>query len=596
MATTREKWQEIANRGLQDRFDPETRARFDEAVRRGLITIPQQDVVSQAEAPAVQAEEISNQDAINKLANTALDAPGMKAISEMAASANKSIFQFLDFLGPDNVNAVLSLAGSESRVPTLTETFASEGGYMVPGAARDVAQGLGQLLPVAASMAPAVGRNLASASGIAKEALGIGTAQPVAAGAQLIEEGRKVGIPVLTTDVRPPTTFPGKMAQQTAEKIPLAGTAPVREGQQVMRQKAVQDIADKYGDFSYDAIVTSLKNKQKGIKSAAGSVLEKTGQKLDEIGAVTPSSTLEAITEATEGLSKPGVIKSSNATDDLAQLIEALQEPQTFTTLKENRTAFREIVESTDKADRSQLTSNAKRLLGNVEKALTDDMTRIAKTNLSESEFSKWQKANAIYGEEAVKLTKTKLKNVLDKGDATPEAVTNMLFSTKPSEQKLLYNSLTQSGRNNARSAIISKIVDNVSKRQAGFTPNTFASEMKKYGNQIDVFFKGKEKQQLKGLSRVLEATRRAQDAAVTTPTGQQLVGGLSVTGLYLDPIAAIGTAGTVGGLARLYESAPVRNALLKLGSARKGSDAYGPSLLAAQIALSEAFEKESDE
>jgi len=43
MATTREKWQEIANRGLQDRFDPETRARFDEAVNRGLITFEDKD-------------------------------------------------------------------------------------------------------------------------------------------------------------------------------------------------------------------------------------------------------------------------------------------------------------------------------------------------------------------------------------------------------------------------------------------------------------------------------------------------------------------------------------------------------------------------
>jgi len=35
----KEKWQEIANRGLQDQFDPETRVKFDEAVRRGLITV-----------------------------------------------------------------------------------------------------------------------------------------------------------------------------------------------------------------------------------------------------------------------------------------------------------------------------------------------------------------------------------------------------------------------------------------------------------------------------------------------------------------------------------------------------------------------------
>jgi len=48
---TKEKWQEIANRGLQDRFDPETRAKFDEAVRRGLITMPEQQ-----QAPQFQSE------------------------------------------------------------------------------------------------------------------------------------------------------------------------------------------------------------------------------------------------------------------------------------------------------------------------------------------------------------------------------------------------------------------------------------------------------------------------------------------------------------------------------------------------------------
>ena len=42
MANTKQKWQEIANRGLQDRFDGPTRAKFDEAVRRGLVSLPEQ--------------------------------------------------------------------------------------------------------------------------------------------------------------------------------------------------------------------------------------------------------------------------------------------------------------------------------------------------------------------------------------------------------------------------------------------------------------------------------------------------------------------------------------------------------------------------
>ena len=57
MATTKEKWQEIANRGLQDKFDPETRAKFDEAVRRGLITIAPQATVQAPPVPVQVVEQ-----------------------------------------------------------------------------------------------------------------------------------------------------------------------------------------------------------------------------------------------------------------------------------------------------------------------------------------------------------------------------------------------------------------------------------------------------------------------------------------------------------------------------------------------------------
>jgi len=57
MATKQEKWQEIANRGLQDQFDPQTRAKFDEAVRRGLITINDQPQLQPTSQPEVTEPE-----------------------------------------------------------------------------------------------------------------------------------------------------------------------------------------------------------------------------------------------------------------------------------------------------------------------------------------------------------------------------------------------------------------------------------------------------------------------------------------------------------------------------------------------------------
>ena len=106
------------------------------------------------------------------------------AIAEFAASGNRAAFDALDFMLPDNINAILELSGSDQRVPTFKGKLGSEGGFMEPGAARDVVQGLGQLSPILGGSVPAVGRNLASMGGIAKEALGVGTAtalQPVKA-------------------------------------------------------------------------------------------------------------------------------------------------------------------------------------------------------------------------------------------------------------------------------------------------------------------------------------------------------------------------------------------------------------------------------
>ena len=65
---------------------------------------------------------------------------------------------------------------------------------------------------------------------------------------------------------------------------------------------------------------------------------------------------------------------------------------------------------------------------------------------------------------------------MLDKGDVTPESVKQLIMSKNPSELKLAYNSMTQSGKQNARAAIVSNIVDNVSKRAGGMTPNAFAT------------------------------------------------------------------------------------------------------------------------
>ena len=151
-----------------------------------------------------------------------LTIPGMRPIAEMAAAANKSLFQFLDFIGADNVNAVLELAGSDSRMPTLTGELASDGGYMEEGLVRDIIQTTGQTAPLALG----VGQGLRTAAskltgspvsesvgaGIVRQ-LGSGTPKHDAAAAALSAAGAEIGEEAAGAD--------GRLAGSVA--APLAG-------------------------------------------------------------------------------------------------------------------------------------------------------------------------------------------------------------------------------------------------------------------------------------------------------------------------------------------------------------------------------------
>lgn len=516
-----------------------------------------------------------------------------------AAIVNKPGISGIDVLQGLGIGAAYTPAGKAGTVASMAgKSAAVETGLQAAQAASG-----GEFDESEVLLSAGLGGGLKAAEGLIGTGYRAARGKLQGASGDLVRQADDLGIPLMTSDAMPPRTFVGKSAQQISEKIPVAGTGATREGQQTFREAAVDQFTDRYNSFSYETIVDSLKRQKSRIKKAAGSVLENTGNKLDDVGEIGLDNTRGAIARVKDILDKPGVLKTESSLDDLQKLVSVLDEaPQSFTTLKENRTAFRNIVDSIDPQVRSQLTSREKALMKRVESAMTEDMKDFARKNLSAREFSQWNRANQVYAEQVDQLKNTRLKSVLDKGDLTPEVVDNLMFSRKPSEVASLYRSLTPEGRKNAKSAIISKVVDNVSRRQSGLTPNSFATELKKYGPQTDIFFRGEDRKYIDGLQAVLGATRRAQDAAVSTPTGQQLIA-LGTGGAFIaDPIATLAAGGLTGGTARLYESAPVRNALIRLGSVPKGSTQFEKALrdavqavsVAAQTARSESSESEA--
>lgn len=101
MATPQEnmaRFQEIANRGLQDNLDPQKRAIFDEAINRGLITIQQ---VSPVVEPIVEPQEQTAQEGLGPL-DTAIGAANIfnRTVTSLGEQAVAGIGGVLESLNP----------------------------------------------------------------------------------------------------------------------------------------------------------------------------------------------------------------------------------------------------------------------------------------------------------------------------------------------------------------------------------------------------------------------------------------------------------------------------------------------------------------
>lgn len=443
----------------------------------------------------------------------------------------------------------------------------------------------------------AISGALGAAAPIAAGAIGAGVdtakrgvqALRNAPGAQseIVQAAKQANIPLMTTDVAQPETFIGKSAQAIGERIPLAGTGGARATQQEARKAAVQALGAEYPTPRPGAIIDSLKAQKSKVKQAAAQRYDELVPKVDQLGAIQYTKTQQAIDDALAELSKPGVVSSKEAVQELQQFADTLKSaPQTYSSLKENRTALRDVVSSYDAQGRSQLPTRAKALLNRVYGSLSADMDDAARGALSPRDFGRLKEANAIYASEAERLTKTRLKNVLDKGDLTPEVAETLLFSNKRSEVKNLYDSLTSKGRDAVRASIIQRAIkeadgiDNVS-------PDKFLNSLRRLENQTGVAFKGDQRKQVEGLKQVLAATKRAGQAGVKTATGQELfapVGAAAAGSLIGDFGTTMAAGATAGALARIYESPAMRNALIRIGSAPK-------SQMAKQMALTMARE-----
>lgn len=400
---------------------------------------------------------------------------------------------------------------------------------------------------------------------------------------QAIQFANAADVPLHTTDVLQPNSRIGRMAQTTAENIPFAGTSTMRANQQEARSQLVDEFASRFGEYDPSIVVGSLKAKSSGIRRAAGNRLEQVQNAMAGVN-IQPSRAIQQIDNEIADLQKLGGAADNETISKLKVYRDELSRnagasgpmAMDLQQLSALRSQFRQDV----KGERQALINRSEAAVNRVYNAMTGDIDSAIGQNLGNDTLRRYKQANAIYADEANKLQNTRLKNVIMKGDLTPEVVNNILFSKNKSEVQNLYRSVGQVGRAQMRNGIIGKAME-----KSGGSPDQFLRQVNLMSNQTGIAFKGRDAAYLKGLKNYLESTKRAGQAGVTTPTGQQTIPFILGIGSATNP-ALVGAGGGYGLLARMYESEPARNAMLRLANTPRGSTAFEKALAEVERAV----------
>lgn len=394
---------------------------------------------------------------------------------------------------------------------------------------------------------------------------------------QILAAGRQADIPVMTSDIMPPTTRAGQLTQSVGEVMPL-GTAGMRREQQVARQNAVENLLADYGvtvdrDLASEVVSNLNQNRAATINRYTG-MKQNVIQQFAGRGDVPATKSVSAI----DGLLND--LRAENLPQQLGPLIRQLEDvrnsltgPGDLAKIEANRKTLFDL-----KADPNlaSISSKSEKAFTKVYTALNEDMGDYIKANGTAKDFNLWKAANTKLARMADELRVGGLKNVLNKGEFDPTLVTKMLVGSKPADVRTLFTNLNKDGRESARLLLIQDAAKRAMNKETGdVDPNKFARAVADMSDNFGQFFSGSDLRRVNGLAEVLRATSRAQAAQFLPRTGEQLMplatmGGFGGVGTLLGLSFGQGVAmsAAFGAAKRFYESKPARDLLLRISQA----------------------------
>ncbi|TRL63528.1 injection protein [Citrobacter youngae] len=534
-----------------------------------------QEKILQSMGGKIRQDEKGNSIVTLPSGEYALNKPGLSPQDVTSFLANALAFTPAGRAG-SVAGATLKSGATDLALQGVTQ---AAGGEDINPAQTAISAGLGGILKGVENTASAVSRSTMGKIAPEKQAQ--------------IDFAKQNNLPLMTTDVVPPETNIGKQARTLAERIPLAGTGGLRSAQQSARENLVKTFSDNVGGISDAQLYNSATKGQQQFINAAGKRYDRIINTMGDTP-VDITNTVKSIDDQIAKLTRPGASQDRSAVSVLQQFKDDITSgPNNLQLARENRTNLRKrFMAAPDEVDRDILQKASE----SVYKAYTSDMKKAVANNLGPQEAENMARVDRSWAKFNDMMGNTRVQKAIQSGKTTPEDVTKLIFSQSPAERSQLYRLLDDSGRKNARGAIVQRALDKATDASGNVSVEKFINEMHRNRKQAATFFRGEHGKYLDGVMKYLDSTREAATGAASPLTGQLMAGPAALASM-LNPIAAkaVATGAGVGLAGRAYESRLLRNAMLKLANTPKGSTAYDRAIRRVSETLSPIAQSSSE-
>lgn len=415
----------------------------------------------------------------------------------------------------------------------------------------------------------------------------------------VIAQGVKHDVPVFFDDVTKSAI--AKKTSVLAENVPVVGTAGGRVAQSQKAAEAAARVVNKYApnltDDVPELVQQGMQRQLATFKTQVGALYAKAAAQLDPAGTVPRTAFNAAIATARAEQSKLGTLAKPEIEATLAKFENAPQGD--FSLMRKVREELSGEISGYYTGKNATIGEKGVGILQGLKGALDTDMADFA-NKVGGGAKNAWKEADSFYRTNLVPFKEAGFRDLAK--TAEPEKAWRYLMAQGglKSRAARMYRSLDDEGRSAVRYGMAKDALESATNTNGTFAPARFAKYMEDHAETVGEFFRGTDRSEIDGFTKLMRAVERSGQTAENPPTGNRLVlpaiTAAAGTAAYFNPTAAgIALGGTLG-VKTLFQTTRGRNLLVAISEAKGSSQRDLMKRAVGMITVTAAAERSSPE